>query len=285
MIDANFLQIMKNQFSRVPAYIVLTTWCLFSVFFIAWILLASLKKTRELFSAPWDIPASAVWGNYVKAWVNSHFDMYLINSLAVVSLSVFLILLVSVPAAYVLARARFSGREALTNFFVFGMGVPFPLLFVPLVVIITTMRLGDSLTGLTLVYVALSLPFTIYVLIGFFSSLPKEIESAAIVDGCTDFQIFRLVMLPMAMPGVATAAILNFVGLWNEYQLSLVLINSPENRTLSLGIYALISSMQYSGGDWPGLFAGIAIVMVPTIFVFALASEKMISGMTMGGVK
>jgi N-acetylglucosamine transport system permease protein len=276
---------MKTLFNRAPAYIVLTTWCLFSVFFIAWILLASLKKTRELFSAPWDIPASAVWGNYVKAWINSHFDIYLINSLTVVSLSVFLILLISVPAAYVLARARFSGRDALTNFFVFGMGVPFPLLFVPLVVIITTMRLGDSLTGLTLVYVALSLPFTIYVLIGFFSSLPKEIESAAIVDGCTDFQIFRLVMLPMAMPGVATAAILNFIGLWNEYQLSLVLINSPENRTLSLGIYALISSMQYSGGDWPGLFAGIAIVMVPTIIVFALASEKMISGMTMGGVK
>jgi ABC-type glycerol-3-phosphate transport system permease component len=150
---------------------------------------------------------------------------------------------------------------------------------------ITALRLGDTMVGLTHVYVALSLPFTIFVLIGFFSSLPQEIESAAIVDGCSDFQIFRLVMLPMAMPGIATAAILNFVGLWNEYQLSLVLINSPENRTLSLGIYALISSMQYSGGDWPGLFAGIAIVMVPTLLVFAFASEKMISGMTMGGVK
>jgi ABC-type glycerol-3-phosphate transport system permease component len=276
---------MHKILGKLSAHVVLGTWCLFSVFFIAWILLASLKKTRDLFSAPWELPAQAVWTNYTKAWVNSHFDVYLLNSLVVVSLSVFFILLVSVPAAYVLARAKFRGREALTNVLVFGMGVPFPLLFVPLVVIITAIGLGDTLTGLTLVYVALSLPFTIYVLIGFFSSLPQEIESAAIVDGCSDFQVFRLVMFPMAMPGVATAAILNFVGLWNEYQLSLVLINSPENRTLSLGIYALISSMQYSGGDWPGLFAGIAIVMVPTLFAFAFASEKMISGMTMGGVK
>lgn len=276
---------MKKVTSQYFAHAVLAAWCLFSIFFIAWILLASLKRTRELFSAPWEFPSTPVWGNYVKAWVTSHFDSYLINSLTVVSFSVFFILLISVPAAYVLARAKFRGRETLTNFLVFGMGVPYPLLFVPLVVMITALRLGDTLVGLTLVYVALSLPFTIFVLIGFFSSLPQEIESAAIVDGCSDFQIFRLVMLPMAMPGIATAAILNFVGLWNEYQLSLVLINSPENRTLSLGIYALISSMQYSGGDWPGLFAGIAIVMVPTLLVFAFASEKMISGMTMGGVK
>jgi ABC-type glycerol-3-phosphate transport system permease component len=195
------------------------------------------------------------------------------------------LLIVCVPAAYVLSRGRFRGREALSNFFSFGLGVPIPLLFVPLVVIMTSVRLGDSLTGLTLAYIAVSIPFTIYVLEGFFSSLPSELESAAVMDGCSDVQTFWHVMLPLATPGIATVSILNFVGLWNEYQISLVLINSQENRTLSLGIYSLITSMQYSGGDWPGLFAGVTIVMLPTIALFILLSEKMISGITVGSLK
>ncbi len=270
---------------RMTAYASLSAWVLFTVFFVVWVILASLKKTRNLYNDPFGIPLDPAWGNYAKTWVSSHFGDYFLNSLLVVSISVLLLLMVCVPAAYVLARARFRGRESLTQLFVLGMGVPLPLLFVPLVVIMTNLRLGDSLSGLTVVYVALSIPFTIYVLLGFFASLPSEIESAAIIDGCSDFQTFWHIMMPLAMPGIATVAIINFVGLWNEYQLSLVLINSPENRTLSLGIYSLISSMQYSGGDWPALFAGITIVMVPTILMFIVASERMIGGITMGGVK
>lgn len=270
---------------RTLSYLVVGGWSAFSVFFVLWIVLASLKRNRDLFGKPWSIPADPAWGNYVKTWVNSRFGDYFLNSLVVTSVSVIALLLVSVPAAYVLSRGRFTGRTALSNFFAFGMGVPMPLLFVPLFVIMTTIRLGDSLTGLSIVYVALSIPFSIYVLEGFFASLPSELESAAIIDGCSDFQVFRHVMLPLAGPGIATVAILNFVGLWNEYQLSMVLINSPENRTLSLGIYSLITSMQYSGGDWASLFAGVTIVMVPTILLFIILSERMISGITMGGVK
>lgn len=270
---------------RALTYLLVGSWSAFSVFFVVWIVLASLKKNRDLFRSPWSIPSDPAWANYAKTWVNSRFGDYFLNSILVVSISVLALLIVSVPAAYVLSRARFRGRGALSNFFAFGMGVPMPLLFVPIFVTMAGLRLSDTLTGLTLVYVALSIPFTIYVLEGFFSSLPSELEAAAVIDGCSDFQVFRHVMLPLALPGVATVAILNFVGLWNEYQWSLVLINSPENRTLSLGIYALITSMQYSGGDWAGLFAGVTIVMLPTIALFVVLSEKMISGITMGGVK
>ena len=277
--------ISARWFKRGLSYLIVGGWSLFSVFFVVWVILASLKRNRELFGSPLSIPADPQWGNFVKTWVNNRFGGYFLNSLLVTSASVVAILIVAVPAAYVLSRGRFRGRQALSSFFAFGMGVPFPLLFVPLFVMMASMRLADTLTGLTLVYVALSIPFTIYVLEGFFSSLPSELESAAVIDGCSDVQVFRHVMLPLAMPGVATVAILNFVGLWNEYQLSLVLINSPENRTLSLGIYSLITSMQYSGGDWASLFAGVTIVMVPTLILFVILSEKMISGITMGGVK
>jgi N-acetylglucosamine transport system permease protein len=266
-------------------YLIVGGWSAFSLFFVIWIVVASLKSNRDLFGSPWSLPMHPAFGNYVKTWVASHFGDYFLNSVVVVTLSVLVLLVVSVPAAYVLSRGRFYGRDAIANFLLFGMGVPIPLLFVPLVVVMSQLHLVDTLTGLGLAYVSLSVPFTVYVMQGFFSSLPSELESAAILDGCRDWQIFWHVMLPLAKPGIATVAILNFVSLWNEYQLSLVLINSPGNRTLSLGMYSLITSMQYSGGDWVGLFAGVAIVMVPTIALFIFLSERMISGITMGSVK
>ena len=277
--------LIPRTWKNALGYLIVGGWSASSAFLVLWVVLASLKTNRDLFGKPWSLPANPAFGNYVKVWEANHFDVYFLNSFVVVSLSVIVLLVVAVPAAYVLCRGRFSGRKAILNFFIFGMGVPAPLLFIPLVVIMTKLHLADTLTGLGIVYVALSLPFTIYVLQGFFSSLPSELESAAIIDGCSDWQVFWHVMAPLAMPGAATVAILNFVGLWNEYQLSLVLINSPQNRTLSLGIYSLITSMQYSGGNWPGLFAGVTIVMIPTIALYVLLSERMISGITMGGIK
>lgn len=267
------------------AYIILGGWCAFSVFLVLWVMMASLKTTRSLFGQPWSLPESPAFSTYAKVWVANRFGDYFLNSFLVVSCSVIVLLIVAVPAAYVLSRGKFLGRRTILNFFVCGMGVPIPLLFIPLVVLTTEIGVIDTLTGLSMVYVSVSLPFTIYVLQGFFSSLPSELESAAVIDGCSDWQVFWHVMLPLAAPGAATVAILNFVGLWNEYQLSLVLINSPENRTVSLGIYSLITSMQYSGGNWPGLFAGVTIVMIPTIALYVVLSERMISGITMGGVK
>jgi N-acetylglucosamine transport system permease protein len=283
---------MKTKSPTIPralknaaGYTIVGGWSAFSLFFVVWVVLASLKSTRNLFGNPWSVPLNPAFGNYVKTWFVSRFGEYFLNSLLVVSLSVLALLVVSAPAAYVLSRGKFRGRETISNFIVFGMGVPIPLLFVPLVVLVSALHVVDTLTGLGLIYVSLSVPFTVYVLQGFFSSLPSELESAAVIDGCSDWQIFWHVMLPLARPGLATVAILNFVGLWNEYQLSLVLINTPEKRTLSLGIYSLITSMKYTGGDWPGLFAGVTIVMIPTIILFVFLSERMISGITMGGVK
>lgn len=276
---------MRRSWKTALAYLIVGGWSLFAVLMILWIIIASLKTTRSLFGAPWTLPSAPAFSNYVKVWISNRFDEYFLNSILVVSASVMLLLLVAVPAAYVLSRGKFLGRGAILNFFIFGMGVPVPLLFIPLVVISTELGMIDTLMGLSVVYVSVSLPFTIYVLQGFFSSLPTELESAAIIDGCSDWQVFWHVMLPLAAPGAATVAILNFVALWNEYQLSLILISSPENRTLSLGIYSLITSMQYSGGNWPGLFAGVTMVMLPTIALYIFLSERMISGITMGGVK
>jgi ABC-type glycerol-3-phosphate transport system permease component len=121
-------------------------------------------------------------------------------------------------------------------------------------------------------------------LTSFFGTLPKELEEAAILDGCTDIQVFSKVMLPLASPGLITAAIFNFMFLWNEYQLALVFLSNPKFRTLSLGLYALQNSMEYTG-DWVGLMAGVVLVVFPTIILYIILSERMISGITMGAVK
>ena len=268
----------------VPSYLFLGAWSLFTILSIAWVVLASLKTNRDVFRKPFDIPPDPQFVNYERVWLNSDVGQGFLNSLVIVGISVILILLVSSPASYVLSRAKFRGRGLLTMIYIAGIGVPYPLLFIPLFALLAGLKLINSIPGLILVYVSLSIPFTVYILTGFFSSLPQELEDAAVIDGCNDFDVFRRVMLPLASPGIITAAIFNFIGLWNEFQLALIFIQDPDKRPLSLSLYSLKNAMTYSG-DWAALFAGVVIVIVPTIILFIWLSERMISGITLGSVK
>lgn len=275
---------IQKWINQTPAYLLASLWSLFTVFVIGWVVLSSLKTNREIFKLAWQLPKVLHFENFIKAWSVVRLGDYFLNSTVVVLSSVLIILLVSAPASYVLSRVNFKGRNLITMIFTAGMGIPFPLLFIPLFVLLASLKLSDSLLGLTVVYVSLSIPFTVYILTGFFSTLPTELEEAAIIDGCKDYQVFFKVMLPLASPGLITAAIFNFIGLWNEYQLALIIINTAENRTLSLGLFSLSNAMQYTG-DWVGLFAGIVIIMIPTIILYVFLSEKMIAGITMGASK
>jgi N-acetylglucosamine transport system permease protein len=145
-------------------------------------------------------------------------------------------------------------------------------------------RLNDSLAGLSVVYIALSIPFTTYLLSGFLRSLPSELEDSAMVDGCNEFQTFWRIMFPLAQPGIVTAAIFNFMFLWNEYMLALVFIMKEQKRTISLGLYSIQSAMLFTA-DWVGLFAAVVIVMLPTVLLYLLLSEKVMAGITLGAVK
>jgi len=275
---------LQQLVQQLPAYAILILWSAFTLFAIGWIAMSSLKSTRQLFQEPLALPPEPRFENYDIAWNAVDMSRYFLNSVIVVSISVVLILLISAPAAYVLSRIKFRGSNALTTIFTAGMGIPYPLLFIPLFALMLDLHLTNSLPGLILVYVSLSLPFTIYILTGFFITLPSELEDAAVIDGCSDYQVYWKIMLPLASPGMLTAAIFNFIGLWNEYQLALVFANTEKTRTLSLGLYALRNALQYTG-DWASLFAGIVIIMVPTIVIYVVLSEKMISGITMGSSK
>lgn len=273
------------QFVRqIPSYLVLLAWCGFTTFAIGWITMSSFKTNRQLFQEPLKLPPQLRFENYNTAWNAVDMSRYFLNSVIVVSVSVFLILAISAPAAYVLSRMKFRGSNTITNLFTAGMGIPYPLLFIPLFALMLNLQLDNTLPGLIVVYVSLSLPFTVYILTGFFITLPSELEDAAVIDGCSDYQVYWRVMLPLASPGMLTAAIFNFIGLWNEYQLALVFANTDKTRTLSLGLYALRNALQYTG-DWASLFAGIVIIMLPTVAIYVILSERMISGITMGSLK
>jgi N-acetylglucosamine transport system permease protein len=275
---------VKERSQLFLAYAILFLWAGVTILLMAWVVLNSFKTNPQLFMDPWGIPKPINIQSYVHAWSIAKMGSYFTNSMIVVSMSVFVTIFIGAMAAYVLARFEFKGSNLLLYAFIGGMGIPIQLLLVPLFMVLRQFHLLDSHLGLILVYVGISLPFTVFVLTGFFRSLPTEIEEAAAIDGCTEFQIYWKVMLPLASPGLITAAVFNFVTLWNEYLLALVLLTDPDLSTLSLGMYNLKTAMTYSV-DWTALFAGVVIMMIPSLIVYLLLQRFIIQGLTLGAVK
>lgn len=275
---------LVKQLAELPYYIVLGAWSVFTIFTFVWLIYSSFKNNQELFANVWKLPSSLHWQNYKTAWVSAQMGTYFINSVWVVGASIVLTIALAAPASYVLARRTFFGNAGIVTLFIMGMAIPQQLLLVPIFVLLNKMHLINTLSGLILVYTAVSLPFTIFLLIGFYRTLPTELEESAAIDGASEFETFIKIMFPLTIPGIITAAILNFITLWSEYMLALVLINDNAKRTLSLGVYNLKNTMTFTS-DWVGMFAGVVILMIPSVIIFIALSEKITSGMTVGATK
>jgi len=165
-----------------------------------------------------------------------------------------------------------------------SLAIPGLLVAVPLYLFMAKLHLLDSLVGLGIVYIAVSLPFSIFVLTGFFRTIPSEIEDAAVVDGASDFGVFWHVAFPLAMPGLVTISIFNFLGVWNEYLLALMLISSPSQTTLPLGLYSLRVQQEMTS-DWTSLFSGVVVAMIPSLIIFLILQRRLTGGLTTGALK
>ncbi len=284
MKKANDLSILGKWTKNIPLSFILIIYSIIVIFPLVWIFSSSLKSSMEIFANVWALPKGIKWENYVNAWIEASIGKYFINSLFVTTTSVFFILLLSAMVAYVLTRFRFLGNSFVFYYFLGGLMIPTFLGIVPLFLLLKDLHLLDNFIGLILVYIAYSLPFSIFILTPFFKSLPRELAEAAIIDGCSDFSVFWRIMLPLAKPGLITVGIFNFLGIWNEYILALVIISSGELRTLPLGI-ANLYMVQHYQADWGTLFAGLTIVMVPTLIVYIIFSKKLTSGITLGALK
>ena len=295
---------------------VLGLWMLGVVLPMFWVLATSLKSTKEVTRSPFGIPDAlahpgaktfaVIAENYTKAWVGSGFSAYFWNSLKVVSISLALILLLGSMAAYCLSRFEFRGRNAIYNAFIAGLLIPMQLILIPLFFqyadwsdVLTrsfapiarmlqlgnlTVSLHNSHEGIILIYVAASLPFTIFTLTSFFGTLPGGVREAAMIDGASEARTFFSVMLPLAKPGLITVAIFNFLGLWNEYLFGIVFLADNKLKTLPLGLASISMQAQYKS-DFGLMFAGLVITMVPTLVVYLLLQRHLTKGITAGAVK
>ncbi len=269
---------------RVLIQLIMLAWTVGVVFPMVWLIYSSLKTDQEIFFNPWSLPSVPRWDNFSRAWVKAHIGTYFVNSLIVVLPSLFFTLLLSSMAAYILARFPFPGNRVMLYVFMSGMMFPVFLALVPLFFLVKDLGMLNTYQGLILVYIAYSLPFSIFFLTGFFKTLPSELHEAAIIDGANQYQVFFRVMLPLAQPGLVSIGIFNFLGMWNQYILPLVLMSDPNRYLLTQGLSYMLHQ-QYYLNDWSGLFAAVTLVMIPTVVVYAIFQGRIQKGITVGALK
>jgi N-acetylglucosamine transport system permease protein len=277
---------IKNPVAKLFFYGILFVWGISVLYPLLWTLLDALKDNKQFFTnAPWSIPEfPLLWTNFSYVWSKYNFSTYFVNSLVVTAGSTGLGLLLSATTAYVLARYKFRGSNSLYLLYISSMMIPFVLALIPLFFLMNSMHLINTKLGLIVVYASSVLAFGIFVLIGFFKSLPKELEEASIVDGASYYGTFFRVMLPLSQPGLITIAIVNVLNIWNEYIVGTILINDPTQYTLPVEIGVMQAEMQYRT-EWGPLFAALLITIVPVLIMYIFFQRQLASGITAGAVK
>lgn len=275
---------------KLLTYLFLSFWSVTVVFPMLWGIMSALKSDQEIFFSPWAPPKTLLFENFVRAWNVAQFGAFFVNTLIVLVPALFFTLLLAAMTAYVLARFEFRGRDVIFYMFLGGMMFPIFLGLVPLYLLMQELHLRNTFFGLILVYIAYSLPFSVFFLVGFFKTLPKELPEAAKIDGASQFQTFFRVMLPLAQPGIVPVAIFNVIGMWNQFILPATLLTNeglPEGQTryvLSQGLYFL-QSQQFYKNDWSALFAAVTMLMIPTLVIYIIFQDRIEKGMTVGAVK
>jgi N-acetylglucosamine transport system permease protein len=274
----------SNLTLNAVSQLLLAFWTIVVIFPFVWMTVTALKTDPEILSSPWTLPAALQRDNFSRAWTQAHIGRFFVNTAIVLAGSLTGTLLVSSMAAYVLARFSFPGRQILFYGFIAGLMFPVFLALVPLYFLVNDLHMLATYQGLSLVYIAYSLPFTIFFLTAFFKTLPTEMGEAAILDGANQYQVFFQIMLPLAKPGLIAMGIFNFLGQWNQFLLPLVLMPAEDKYLLSQGLYFLAVQQGYQN-DYGALFAAMVITMVPTLIVYVLFQRRLESGLTAGALK
>ncbi|GAA3796774.1 carbohydrate ABC transporter permease [Sphaerisporangium flaviroseum] len=245
-------------------------------------LIGGFKDTGQLSTNPFGLPSPWVPENYTDVLFAASFWRQLVNSVFVAVATTLIVVGLSAMAAYVFARFAFRGREFLYTLFAMGLMFPFAVAILPLFVLLRTMGLLDNPFGVILPQAAFGLPMTIIILRAFFRTIPREVEEAATIDGCTSFGFFWRILLPMARPALATVSVLAVVASWNNFFLPLVIFNDPNWWTIPLGVQQFYG--QYSA-QTARILAYVVLAMVPALAFYAVAERQLIGGLTAGATK
>lgn len=270
--------------ARPARYAALAAYILFLGFPLLWLISASVKSSAELNSLSVNLlPEQWHWDNYAQALDRQGLIHSAWNSLVVALTSTALVVLIALPASYVLARLKGKVRMAGVAWILVSQVFPVVLVILPLFLILRTLGLADSLTGLTLVHMTYMLPFALWMLQGYVSAVPVELEEAGAMDGASRLTVLRKIVFPLLAPGIVATAMFGFVSSWNEFFFALVLLQSPENYTLPITLKMFI------GGEGKvalgPLAAGAVLAAIPSIVFFSLLRRRLTSGLMAGAVK
>lgn len=260
--------------SKLLTRLLLMAWTILVVGPLVWTLYSSLKNNMAFFKSPWALPDQFHFENYYNAWVSSNISAYFLNSVIVVGASLLILLLMSSTTAFVLAKYKFWGDKLTEGLYVACMGIPMVLVLVPLYFFAQTLHVTDSLIGLIVVYPMIYLPFSIFMLLGFFKGVPNSLIEAAMMEGASEYRIFFSIMLPLVKSGLFIVSIVNLMNYWNEYPYALTFLSSEANFTVPIGINYLAATMEYRT-DFGALFAGLVISMVPVLVVYAVFNKQL----------
>ena len=261
---------------------------------VAWVFMASIKENSEFYGNPWAMPAGFYFQNFVDAWGKARMGEYLLNSVIVTVLALLILLVVALPAAYVLSRFEFKGRKFWNAAFMGGLFINVNYIVVPIFLMLVD---GDkfflnnfgkgfllnNIFVLAVVYAATALPFTIYLLSGYFSTLAHDYEEAAYIDGAGYGRTMIKIIFPMAQPSIITIILFNFLSFWNEYIIAMTLL-TKDAKTLPVGLMNLTQA-QRGAANYGQLYAGLVIVMLPTLILYIMVQKKLTQGMSLGGLK
>ena len=285
----------RPKLINIFTYLVLSLLAVTILVPVAWVFVASIKENSEFYGSPWTLPRGLHLQNFADAWQKASMGEYMLNSVIVTAIALVLLIVIALPAAYVLARFKFKGNGIWKTMFMAGLFINVNYIVVPIFLMLNNVDIKfrgifgrqvllNNLFILALVYASTALPFTIYLLSGYFKSLAKDYEEAAYVDGAGYFYTMVKVIMPMAKPSIVTVILFNFLAFWNEYIISMTLLTKPEMKTLPVGLMNLMAA-QKSAVQYGQMYAGLVIVMLPTLILYMCVQKKLTQGMTLGGLK
>lgn len=271
-----------NRFSYLLLYVFLGIVALIQLFPILWLFLFSLKSNAEIFSgSPFALPSEFRWENYVKVWEGG-IGIYFWNSIWITAVAVVLTVLIASMATFALTRMKWKLSGLVLGLIMIGLMIPVHSAIIPLFSMFLKVNLIDNPLSIIITYTAYNLPITIMILLGFYYTLPREIEEAAVIDGCSIHGVFFKIILPMTMPIMSTTVIINMIYNWNEFVFVNTFISSDKYKTLTVGIQNFIG--QYMT-DWGAIGATLIISVLPILIAFIFFSNKVVEGLASSAVK
>jgi raffinose/stachyose/melibiose transport system permease protein len=274
---------LKERMALALLYLILGVVAIAQILPLIWLFLFSLKDNQEVFNLPpFALPAQPRWENYAKVWTEGNISLYFFNSVWITVAAVVLTVLLASFVTFAITRMNWKWKKPVLGLFMVGLMIPVHSTLIPLFSFFTNIQLMDHPLAIILTYTAFNLPLTMMILLGFYYTLPREVEEAAVMDGCSVHRMFFQIILPMTSPVLATTAIINMIYNWNEFIFVNTFISSDKYKTLTVGIQNFIG--QYST-DWGAIGATLMISIIPILLAFFVLSNRIVEGITSGSVK